>query len=189
MDKIVTIENKKDEKFLREKTKNFDFEKFNRKEINSLVEGMRKAMKTANGIGLSANQIGLDMRVFVAQIQKTDRIGKARHLSAGEQKFYAIFNPEIIKSSGEKTKSEEGCLSIPGFYGEVERPEKITLVGMDKNGRKIKINAWGLLARVFQHEMDHLNGKLFIDRAKKVYHVPTSERLKEYQESRNMKHE
>src|SRR3989344_5783313 len=141
-DKIVTIKAKKDEKFLRNKTREFDFKKFTKKEINDLVAKMRKAMKLARGIGLSANQVGLNMKVFVAQVQKSDNEGNPRSLTAGEQKFYAIFNPEIIKFSKEKTLLEEGCLSVPNTYAEVERPEKVTLVGFDKNGKKIKIKAW-----------------------------------------------
>ncbi len=80
-------------------------------------------------------------------------------------KFYVIFNPEIIKFSEEKIIMEEGCLSAPGIYGQVERSSEIILQGYDKNGRKIKIRASGLLARIFQHETDHLNGILFIDKA------------------------
>ncbi len=87
-------------------------------------------------------------------------------------KFFAIFNPQIVKFSEEKILMEEGCLSVPGIWGGVERPEKITLVGFDKNGKKLKIKAWGLLARIFQHEIDHLNGILFIDKAKQVYKIP-----------------
>lgn len=179
MDKIVTVENKKDEQFLRKKTELFDFTKFSRSEISELILRMKRAMKLARGIGLSANQIGLNTRVFVAQIQKTDRRGKVRSLSANEQKFYAVFNPEIVKYSREKVPMEEGCLSVPGVYGEVERPERVVLEGYERNGRKIKIKAWGLLAKVFQHEMDHLNGTLFIDKAKVIYKTPVSERLKE----------
>jgi peptide deformylase len=114
-------------------------------------------MIAAEGIGLSANQIGLNTRVFVARV---------------ENKFYAVFNPEIIQESKEKNKMDEGCLSIPGVYGLVERPAKVTLKGYDANGRPIKIKAWGLLARVFQHEVDHLNGNLFIDKAKQVERIP-----------------
>ncbi|MEK7546775.1 MAG: peptide deformylase [Patescibacteria group bacterium] len=189
-DKILIVENKKEEKFLRTKIREFDFKKFTKREINDFVGRMKKAMKLANGIGLSANQIGLDMRVFVAQVPKTrinadetqigaDGIRENPRKHQRESAFYAIFNPEIIKFSKEKTRLEEGCLSIPKVYGSVERPEKLTLAGFDKSGKKIKIKAWGLLAKVFQHEMDHLNGKLFIDRADKIYRVPSSERLKE----------
>ncbi|MEK7062176.1 MAG: peptide deformylase, partial [Patescibacteria group bacterium] len=81
--------------------------------------------------------------------------------------FYAIFNPEIIKFSKQTEIIEEGCLSVPGVLGEVERPKKIALTGFNKNDQKIKIKAEGLTARVFQHETDHLNGILFIDKIKK----------------------
>src|SRR3989338_7154649 len=154
---IVTIQNKKDEKFLRRPTARFDFKNFSKKNIRDLVQRMRGAMQEAEGVGLSANQIGLDMRVFVARV---------------ENKFYAIFNPELIQFSKEMNSMDEGCLSVPGVYGLVERPSKVTLKGLDAYGKAIKIKAWGLLARVFQHEMDHLNGGLFIDKAKQVERVP-----------------
>ncbi len=154
---IVTTATKKDERFLRQKTREFDFSKFTRKEIQVLVRQMRQDMIAAEGIGLSANQIGLDTKIFVARV---------------ENKFYAVFNPEIIQKSTETNKMDEGCLSIPGVYGLVERPAKVTLKGFDPNGRPVKIKAWGLLARVFQHEMDHLDGGLFIDKAKQVERVP-----------------
>ena len=115
-------------------------------------------MKEYNGIGLSANQIGLPYRIFVAQVP--DKNGKI--------KFYAIFNPEIIQISKETDIMEEGCLSIPDKFGYVERPSKLTISGYNMQGKKIKIKAWGLLARVFQHEIDHLDGKLFIDKATKI---------------------
>lgn len=158
---ILTINNKKDEKFLRHKTANFDFKTHDKKEISELIKQMRETMQLAQGVGLSANQLGFDLRVFVVEMIEE---GEAR-------KFYAVFNPEIIKFSQEKFIMEEGCLSVPGVVGLVERPEKITLVGQDKNGKKIKIKAWGLLARVFQHEADHLNGILFIDKAKGIHKI------------------
>lgn len=150
---IWIIQDKKEERFLRKKTAEFDFRKYKKPEIRELIKKMREAMKVANGIGLSANQIGLDLKVFIAQPEK---------------KFYAVFNPEIVKKSGEKISMEEGCLSVPEHYGAVERPEKVTLIGLDQNNKKVKIKAWGLLARVFQHEMDHLNGGLFIDKCKEL---------------------
>lgn len=114
-------------------------------------------MKETNGVGLSANQIGLPWRLFVAQVP--DKQGK--------QKFYTIFNPQIIKSSKEKDILEEGCLSVPNHWGPVERHSKIIISGFNERGKKIKIKAWGILARVFQHEIDHLNGILFIDKTVK----------------------
>ncbi len=156
---IVTVAQKKDEKFLRKKTVPFDFKKFTRKEVNDLIVRMRRAMHAANGIGLSANQIGLEFAVFVAEIPDAD----------GGTKFYAVFNPKIEKVSKETISFEEGCLSVPGIWGEVTRAEQIVVSGSNKMGKHVKVKAWGLLSRIFQHEIDHLNGKLFIDRAKKVY--------------------
>lgn len=150
--KVWTVNNKKEEKVLRHKTAAFDFKKFKKNEINELIKTMKIVMEKADGIGLSANQIGLDLRFFVAKVGN---------------KFYAVFNPQILKKSSSTIVAEEGCLSVPDNYGEVLRPERITLTGYDKNGKKIKIKAWGTLARVFQHEVDHLDGKLFIDHIKK----------------------
>jgi peptide deformylase len=156
---ILTIDETKEDKFLRKKTADFDFAAFTKKEITDLLQRMRRVMRAANGIGLSANQIGLNLNLFVAEVPDA-------HANV---KFYAIFNPLIEKMDGEILEFEEGCLSIPGKWGDVPRAEKVTLRGYDKNRKPIKIKAWGLLARVFQHETDHLNGRLFIDRAKRVH--------------------
>lgn len=159
LNEILTIDAKKEEKFLRRKTVDFDFAKVTKKEIAELIARMRRIMRKANGIGLSANQIGLDFKMFVAEIPDAQ----------GGVKFYAIFNPKIEKISDETATYEEGCLSVPGKWGDVERAKQITIAGQDKNGKPAKIKAWGLLAHVFQHETDHLNGKLFVDKAKHVY--------------------
>lgn len=146
--KILTVKNRGEEKVLRKPPDLFDFKKFKKSEINELIKTMKIAMEKADGIGLSANQIGLNFRVFVAKV---------------ENKFYVVFNPQILKKGLSTLSAEEGCLSVPDQYGEVLRPERVTLTGYDKNGKKIKIKAWGMLARVFQHEVDHLDGKLFTD--------------------------
>lgn len=150
--RILRLENKDDEKVLRTKTKPFDFEGHTRRDIELLVKKMREAMNRADGVGLAANQIGLDHKVFVAQ---------------WDGKFYAIFNPYIESKSREKEPMDEGCLSIPGKFGEVDRPAKVTLVGQNKQGKEVKIKAWGVLSAIFQHEVDHLDGKLFVDRMKR----------------------
>jgi len=154
---LVTINNKRDEDFLRRKTANFDFSKFKRGELKDLVQNMRRTMKEAHGVGLSANQIGYNFRMFVAEY---------------DNKFYAIFNPKITKFSKETAEMEEGCLSVPKKYGLVKRSFRVTLSGFNVEGRKIKIRARGFLARIFQHETDHLSGKLFIDRTLNVYDSP-----------------
>jgi len=165
--KIFTVNDKKEEKFLRRKTPDFDFSKHKKEEIREMIKKMRIAIKEEKGIGLSANQLGFDWRIFIAEIPS----------EKGKLKFYAIFNTSVVKISKEKTTFEEGCLSVPGTWGMVERPEQVTLVGFDRNGKKIKIKAWGLTGRVFQHEVDHLNGILFIDKCKNAYAVEKSEIL------------
>lgn len=164
--KIWIIDNKKEEAFLREKTAEFDFSKHTKKEVAELVRTMREAMHKANGIGLSANQIGIPYRVFVAQVPDAQ----------GHMKFYSMFNPKIEKPSSETETLEEGCLSIPETFGPVERAYRLTLSAQEKTGKKVKIKAWGLLARVFQHEVDHLGGTLFIDRAKSTQKITDKNR-------------
>lgn len=161
---ILAVGNKSAEKVLRGKTVDFDFRKFTKKEVNELVTRMRRVMKAANGVGLSANQIGLPYRMFVAEVPDAQ----------GTMKFYAVFNPKIEKVSEETVPYEEGCLSVPGVWGDVTRPARVVVSGFDKNGKPAKVKAWGLLARVFQHEMDHLNGKLFIDRTKALRKISNS---------------
>lgn len=151
---IWVIDDKKEVKLLRKKMAPFDFSKYSPKDIRELLKKMREAMKNANGVGLSANQIGLDAHLFVALV---------------DGKFYAVFNSQLTRISDETNTIEEGCLSVPDVFGDVSRPSKVIIEGYDKNGKKLKIKAWGLLARVFQHETDHLNGIVFIDKAKKLH--------------------
>lgn len=156
---ILTIDNKKNLKFLKRRVPETKIESLDRKALRALIKEMRMLMKKADGVGLSANQIGLSLRLFTAEVPK----GKG-----GAPKFYAILNPEIFKASKENTLLEEGCLSVPETFGSVLRSSKIIITGFDQNGRKMKLKAWGFLAKVFQHEVDHLNGILFIDRARVV---------------------
>lgn len=102
------------------------------------------------GVGLSAIQIGLPLQIIVADI--------------GEGPI-AIINPKIVSHEGKETE-KEGCLSLPGIYAEVERWEKVKAIGLNKEGKRVEVEAQGLMARVFQHEIDHLHGILFIDRVK-----------------------
>jgi len=146
MTRILKTDNKKDNKFLRKKTSPFDLDAFDKDEIRKLIDDMKQTMRDADGVGLSANQVGIDKSFFVAEF---------------DGKFYAIFNPEIVKKSREKYSIDEGCLSIPEAYGNANRPSEITLKGFDRNGKRVKMRAWGRLAQIFQHEVDHLNGIFF----------------------------
>jgi peptide deformylase len=118
-------------------------------EIRELIPKMYEIMHEANGVGLAANQIGLPLRLFVYDV------GEGPH---------AMINGKITKKSG-KEVATEGCLSIPGLQGDVQRAHTVTITGYDENWEKVKLTGEGLLARVFQHETDHLDGMLFIDRA------------------------
>jgi len=115
-----------------------------------LLKDMADTMYDADGVGLAAPQIGVSKKMFVVDI--------------GEG-LISLVNPEIIESSGEDI-DEEGCLSIPGEAGDVLRAEQIVIKGLNPEGEEVKIEANGLLARALQHEFDHLNGALFIDKMK-----------------------
>ena len=117
-------------------------------ELRRLVDDMFETMHAAKGIGLAAPQVGRLERLFVAQVEE-DRI--------------ALFNPEIIDASGKPVKAEEGCLSIPEIYGNVERPPLVTVRGLDVEGKPVELAAKDLFARCIQHEIDHLHGRLFVD--------------------------
>lgn len=116
-----------------------------------LVDAMFDTMAEADGIGLAAPQVGVSKRLFVVDTRRP-----------GEKMVF--INPEIIETSQEVCSREEGCLSIPGMYYDIVRPSEITVQAQDLNGKAFITRASGMLARVIQHENDHLNGVLFIDR-------------------------
>jgi peptide deformylase len=124
--------------------------------LRTLVEEMAETMRSAKGVGLAAPQVGILERVIVVETpEEEDEPGSGR--------LYAVVNPKIRRASEEQVDGIEGCLSIPGYVGEVTRHETVTIRGQDLRGRRIRIKAQGFLARVFQHEIDHLEGVLFID--------------------------
>ncbi len=139
-DKIVTYGNE----ILRRPAEEID--ELN-EEVKDLIGRMYKLMADYRGLGVAGPQAGVAKRIFVYDI------GEGPH---------ALINPVAHNPSGEEW-AIEGCLSIPGLQGEVSRSERITVSGIDEEGNRVKIKAEGLLARVFQHEMDHLNGVLFVD--------------------------
>ena len=141
-------------------------------ELRALAENMLETMVAESGIGLAAPQVGASVRLLVIDTRPTDEDGKPdleyikEHLSELEQAVQQpliIFNPEV-KVAREKTTYEEGCLSVPGFFETVERANYVEVEGLDIDGNKLVIKTDGLLAICLQHEMDHLEGKLFIDR-------------------------
>ena len=141
------------------KVTNFD------KDLITLVDDMFETMRQAPGVGLAAPQIALSQRVIVVEYGEEDE----------KPKSFAVINPEIIKTSTETEMGIEGCLSIPNLVGEVERFSSIVIRGFNKFGKPVKIKSSGWLARIFQHEIDHLEGILFTDRATRIWQPPQEE--------------
>lgn len=127
-------------------------------ELKRLASDMTETMYDAPGIGLAAIQIGIARRMLVIDVAKDE----------DNQNPQVFINPEIVKSSDERNSYEEGCLSIPDYYAEVERPAGITVNYLDLSGKKQSIEADGIMATCLQHEIDHLNGVLFIDYLSKL---------------------
>jgi len=138
--------------FLRGKTKEVKVEELKSPKIQRLIFDMVRAMVDEKGVGLAAPQVGSDLRICTIQ---------------AENETYILINPKIKSFSRRKDIFEEGCLSFPGQFFPVERPVKVKVQARDLEGKKVKIKAGGLFARVLQHEIDHLNGILVIDRAMK----------------------
>jgi peptide deformylase len=117
--------------------------------IKKLLDDMAETMQAADGVGLAAPQVGVELRVVVIDV--------------GEG-LIELINPVLLEKEGCQ-KGLEGCLSVPGVFGEVERYEKVVVEGLNRSGRKIRVTGSGLLARALQHEMDHLDGVLFVEKA------------------------
>lgn len=126
-------------------------------EIKHLIDDMIETMRAAPGVGLAAPQVNVSERVIVVELPADEETGDPAEL-------YAFVNPEIVKTSRELEEGQEGCLSIPGYVGEVERSVEIIVRGQDAYGKPQRLKAYDYLARIFQHEIDHLEGVLFIDR-------------------------
>ncbi|HEY3333466.1 MAG TPA: peptide deformylase [Capsulimonadaceae bacterium] len=138
-------------------------------DMPEFVDAMERIMNEANGVGLAAPQLGLSIRVIVYDVGDGMR---------------AIVNPKILKMSGEQMDPPEGCLSMPGLQGVVKRAEFVVVKGLDENGKPVRIRGEGYTARVIQHEVDHLDGILFIDRAEKeTLHWVTPEEEEEEEEA------
>ena len=136
------------------------------KDLHTLLDDMVETMREAPGVGLAAPQIGLSERIIVIEYYEHE---EDEENEDAPKKVWAAINPEIVKSSEETLMGVEGCLSIPGLLGEVERHAAVQVKGLNKHGKPMKVKAEGWLARIFQHEIDHLNGVLFTERAIRVW--------------------
>jgi peptide deformylase len=136
--------------------------------IQELIDDMIATMRAAPGVGLAAPQVAVGQRIAVIEYaQPAD--DAPEDAPPPEPKLYVVVNPEIVAASDEMVDGSEGCLSIPGYAGTVQRHKAVTVKALNRKGRPIKIKARDWLARIFQHEIDHLDGVLFIDRASRVW--------------------
>lgn len=125
--------------------------------VDRLIDDMIETLNSAAGVGLAAPQVGVPLRVIIVRLP--------------EQEAFALINPQIVRRKGERIVNE-GCLSVPGYIGEIKRSEAVTAKGLDRDGREIRIKADELLAQVLEHEIDHINGILYID------HLESPEKLR-----------
>ncbi len=131
--------------------------------LQRLIDDMIDTMRDAPGVGLAAPQVNVSQRVIVVEYEDAE---------AGiPHQLYAVVNPEIVSFSKETEMGVEGCLSIPGVIGDVERAQAVVVKGFDRHGKPLKLSLDGWVARIFQHEIDHLNGVLFTDRAVHIERV------------------
>ncbi len=140
------------------------------KDLQVLVQDMIETMREAPGVGLAAPQIGESIRLIVVEFGDEEDESKPK-------KLYVVINPEIVQASNEMVMGVEGCLSVPGLIGEVERHERIIVKGLNRFGKPTKHKLSGWTARIFQHEMDHLDGIVFPDRAERVWEPKEGEEL------------
>ena len=128
------------------------------KDTHKLIDDMVETMRAANGQGLAAPQIGVSLRVAVVETTQPNDDGQP------EKKLVALINPEIVKTSADQWEHAEGCLSIPGWRGDVERPYQVTVKALDRAGNRVRFDADGMFARAIQHEVDHLDGVFYTDK-------------------------
>jgi peptide deformylase len=131
-------------------------------ELQTLIDDMVETMREAPGVGLAAPQVASPLRVIVVEFGDEEN-------EEVPPKLYTMVNPEIVRVSEDMVVGTEGCLSIPGFVGDVERLDQVTVKGQNRHGKPMRVKASGWLARIFQHEIDHLNGVLFTDRALRIW--------------------
>ena len=137
-------------------------------QLQTLIDDMVETMRAAPGVGLAAPQVDALLRLIVIEFGDEED-------ETVPPKLYPLINPEIARHSRETLMDTEGCLSVPNLVGEVERYESITVKGLNRQGKPIKVKAKGWLARIFQHEIDHLNGILFTDLATQIWEPVTEE--------------
>ena len=142
-------------------------------DLQILIDDMIDTMRDEPGVGLAAPQVAVSNRVVVVEYAKESENEEVEN----KPKLYVVINPEITRPSSEMVVGIEGCLSIPGLVGEVDRHENLVVKGLNRYGKPVKIKASGWLARIFQHEIDHLDGIVFTDRASEVWAPSENEEI------------
>ena len=142
--------------------------KFDRN-LQILIDDMIETMREAPGVGLAAPQVGVSERVIVVEYAEPEEVEEGQEPIEVDPKLYVLVNPEIVKASPDTEVGIEGCLSVPLLVGEVERASSVKIRGQNRRGQSVKLKAEGWLARIFQHEIDHLNGVLFTDLATQIW--------------------
>jgi peptide deformylase len=138
-------------------------------DLHNLLDDMLDTMVDGRGVGLAAPQVNVRQQVIIVRLPDDD--DSTAHFGDDAGVLYEAVNPKIIRASREMVDGVEGCLSIPGYVGTVSRHESVIVRAQDRTGDEIRVKARGWLARVFQHEIDHLHGILFIDEAKAVWQL------------------
>ncbi len=153
--------------------------------LQTLIDDMVETMRVAPGVGLAAPQVGISERVIVVEYYEDEELAEKQAEEEAQEeppkRLYTVVNPEITRKSTETEPGVEGCLSIPGLNGEVERHTAITVKGLNRRGQPLTLKLNGWTARIFQHEIDHLNGILFTDLATSIWKIepPTESALDE----------
>ncbi len=151
-------------------------------DLQQLIDNMIETLREANGAGLAAPQVGRPLRLAIIwTLPEEDDQGNEL---PNTRELFVVINPEIYWSSRDTVKGIEGCLSIPGYVGEVERAESVRVRGFDRHGRKFRRRFDDWTARIFQHEIDHLNGELYIDKLTGPENIWTEEEFEKMQEAR-----
>ena len=160
--------------------KAFKVTNFDDPKLQILIDDMVDTLLDAPGVGLAAPQVAVSQRVIVVRLSDDEESRAEYGDDAGV--LHIVINPEIIRASRERVDGVEACLSIPGYYGNVDRHVAVTVRGQDRHGKPVRIKARDWLARVFQHEIDHLDGILFIDRATEIWRAVPSDQTDTFED-------
>lgn len=189
----------KEERVLREIAKPVPLEDIGTPKINKIISEMKEALESQDdGVAIAAPQIGYSMQIFVVSKRVEEIINEAKRIKTEAEndvnedekpknsiaKDVVFINPVMKKLSKERKTVEEGCLSVRYLYGQVKRSTKATVEALDENGKKFQRGGTGLMAQIFQHEMDHLDGVLFIDKAQNVEEIFPEKLKKEKNDKR-----